>query len=281
LVPAEFAPFMFAVPGARSPEGSLLTQGAAPGAQPLGGAAASSADAVLGARAQTAPKPKPQPPTPPQAFCGEASGGGEESDEAADQHRSSDAKYHDQLQAAWLLLQTAIGSVTRFDELLASAGSAHLRDLLEHPRSVQLQDIETAQQCLDIVTSLCQQAQLHVAAPDEPDTRDTQATPSGARGRLKQPRRRRRSRSRSVVRERRASSASGGDDDDLTLHLSHNDIRELSEEQKAQLRHIVKVHDTQMKLGDFCDPAASGASVAPVFVLRQIDQPTNRLRVGC
>ena len=48
---------------------------------------------------------------------------------------------------------------------------------------------------------------------------------------------------------------------------------ELSEEQKAQLRHIVKVHDTQMKLGDFCDPAASGASVAP--------RPRSRLRAEC
>ena len=37
---------------------------------------------------------------------------------------------------------------------------------------------------------------------------------------------------------------------------------QLNEADKAKLREVVKVHDTQVKFGQFCDPAASGASVA-------------------
>ena len=87
-------------------------------------------------------------------------------------------------------------------------------------------------------------------------------TQEPARGRLPRgARRRRRSRSRSEVVIRRRGGA-GGPDSDLTLHMSAARIAQLNESDKAKLREVVKVHETQVKFGQYCDPAASGASVA-------------------
>ncbi len=72
----------------------------------------------------------------------------------------ADLKYRDQLQGAWVLLVQAIGSVIRMDELLNLPGSVPLRDLLENPRAAQLRDILTAQEALNVVTQLCNEAGL-------------------------------------------------------------------------------------------------------------------------
>ena len=87
-------------------------------------------------------------------------------------------------------------------------------------------------------------------------------TQEPARGRLPQgARRRRRSRSRGGV-VRRARGGAGGSDVDLTLHMSAAKNVLLNESDKEKLREVVKVHETQVKFGQYCDPAASGASVA-------------------
>ena len=58
---------------------------------------------------------------------------------------------------AYDLLQKAIGSVMRFDELLLLPGAAPLVDLFEDPRALQLQEVRNAQVALEIVIGLCAQ----------------------------------------------------------------------------------------------------------------------------
>ena len=69
-----------------------------------------------------------------------------------------DAKYREQLRAAYRLLVESTGTVARLDELCWKPGAAPLRDLLEGPCSEQLRDIETAQEALTVLTLFCQQA---------------------------------------------------------------------------------------------------------------------------
>ena len=79
-----------------------------------------------------------------------------------------DDKYRDQLRGAWKFLSESIGSVMKMDELCQRQGSAPLRDLLEHPRATQLQEIESAQDALEILTILCQQEGIVIQRPALP-----------------------------------------------------------------------------------------------------------------
>ena len=113
--------------------------------------------------ATAAPFKKSRSDTPGEASASAAAGAGRDGDEAAAQagfsarveaspagcHGLGDAKYHDQLLAAWEFLQSAIKCVTRLDDLLLRPGSDPLRALLERPRDEQLLEIATAQRCRD------------------------------------------------------------------------------------------------------------------------------------
>ena len=74
---------------------------------------------------------------------------------AATRLQDADSKYRDQLHGAYRLLQESFGSVIRMDELMSRRGSQPLRDLLKNPLAAQLQEVKSAQEALQMVTSLC------------------------------------------------------------------------------------------------------------------------------
>ena len=71
------------------------------------------------------------------------------------QTAGADSKYREQLLRAYRFLQEAVGCVVAMDELMNRPGSEPLRDLLKHPRAVQLQELKSAQTALALVTELC------------------------------------------------------------------------------------------------------------------------------
>ena len=71
--------------------------------------------------------------------------------------QDADSKYRDQLHGAYRLLQESFGSVIRMDELMSRRGSQPLRDLLKNPLAAQLQEVKSAQEALQMVTSLCKE----------------------------------------------------------------------------------------------------------------------------
>ena len=79
---------------------------------------------------------------------------------AATRLQDADSKYRDQLHGAYRLLQESFGSVIRMDELMSRRGSQPLRDLLKNPLAAQLQEVKSAQEALQMVTSLCKKEGL-------------------------------------------------------------------------------------------------------------------------